>query len=62
MNAETMLNIYADKCYKTSKFFKEKEYNLSKTKSYIKRKLHSGDWYMNAEEAIYYGFIDGINR
>jgi len=62
MNAETMLSIYADKCYKTSKFFKEKEYNLSKTKSYIKRKFYSGDWYMNAEEAVYYGFIDGIYR
>ncbi|NVM35821.1 MAG: ATP-dependent Clp protease proteolytic subunit [Candidatus Lokiarchaeota archaeon] len=59
-NAQTMLNIYSEKCYKTGAFFKERKYNLSKTKSYIKRKLHSGDWYMNAQDAIEYGFIDGV--
>ena len=61
-NAEKMLSIYAEKCHKTGEFFKQSEYSLSKTKSYIKRKLHNGDWYMDAEEAIYYGFIDGIYK
>jgi ATP-dependent Clp protease protease subunit len=61
-NAETMLSIYADRCYKSGNFFKERGYNLSKTKSYIKRKFHSGDWYMTADEAVYYGFVDGIYK
>lgn len=54
-----MINIYAEKCQKGN-FFKEKQYNLSKVRAYIKRKMSSGDWYMNAEDAIYHGFIDGV--
>ena len=61
-NAETMVSIYAEKCYKHGLYFKERKYNLSKTKSYIKRKMKDGDWYMTAEEAINYGFIDGIHK
>jgi ATP-dependent Clp protease protease subunit len=59
-NAEKMLSIYAEKCHETGEFFLEREYNLSKTKQYIKRKLKDGDWYMSAEEAVYYGFADGL--
>lgn len=61
-NCEKMLRIYAEKCHKSSSFFKEKEYNLSKTKAYIKRKITKGDWYLSAEEAIVYGFADGIMK
>lgn len=57
-----MLEIYSEKCMKTGKFFKEREYNLSKTKQYLKRKLNNGDWYMTAEDAIEYGFIDGLYK
>jgi ATP-dependent Clp protease protease subunit len=57
---QQMIDIYAEKCHKTGKFFIESEYSLSKTKAYIKRKLNNGDWYMSAEEALYYGFVDGI--
>ena len=28
----------------------------------IKRKLNNGDWYMTAEQAVYYGFVDGIYK
>jgi ATP-dependent Clp protease protease subunit len=56
---ETMVNLYAEKCIK-GQFFKEREYSLSKTKTYIKRKLSLGDWYMTPEEAVNYGFTDGI--
>lgn len=62
LNLESMLSIYADKCYRKGKFFREKEYSLSKTKAYIKRKMKDGDWYLNAEQAIYYGFADGIEK
>jgi len=61
-NAETMVSIYAEKCHKHGDYFKEREYNLSKTKSFIKRKMKDGDWYMSAEEAVHYGFVDGIYK
>ena len=60
--AQAMIDIYAERCFKTGRFFKEKEYNLSKTKQYLKRKLNGGDWYLDAEEAIYYGFADGLHK
>lgn len=56
-----MVEIYSEKCLK-GKFFKDQGYNLSKTKSYIKRKLNGGDWYMDSEEAINYGFVDGLHK
>ena len=59
-NAEKMLSIYAERCSETGDFFLEREYNVSKTKQYIKRKLKDGDWYLSADEAVYYGFADGI--
>jgi ATP-dependent protease ClpP protease subunit len=59
---QTMIDIYAEKCFKTGKFFKERKYNLSKTKAFLKRKLNSGDWYLDSEEVIYYGFADGLNK
>jgi ATP-dependent protease ClpP protease subunit len=62
INADKMITIYAEKCCKFGEFFLEREYNLSKTKSFIKRKMKDGDWYMNAEEAVYYGFVDGIYK
>ena len=42
------------------KFFQERGYNLSKTKSYIKRRMKDGDWYLNSHEAVQFGFVDGI--
>ena len=58
---DTMLNIYVEKCMK-GKFFKEKFEDLSESKvrSYIKRKLKDGDWYIDSNEAVYYGFADGV--
>jgi len=56
-----MVNMYSEKCAK-GKFFKEREYNMSKIKAYIKRKLDRGDWYMTAQEAVDYGFVDGIYK
>ena len=56
---ETMLDIYADACEK-GKYFKEHYDNPSydKIKNYLKRKLKDGDWYLDANESVYYGFAD----
>lgn len=60
-NAYTrMLNAYAAKCV-NGPFFKSKAYSLGRTKSYIDKKIvNKLDWFMDAEEAVYYGFADGI--
>lgn len=55
-----MLQIFARRC-KLGEFFLEKEYTESRIMSWLDKKLrHKSDWYMTAEEAVYYGFADGI--
>lgn len=53
-----ILEIYLSRC-KNSEAFKDKNNNQIKT--FLRNKLTSkGDWYLSAEEAKYYGFIDKI--
>jgi len=59
---DIMIDIYAGSCI-GGKFFKEKygsSPDVDKVKTYLTRKLKSGDWYINAEDAVYYGFADGV--
>lgn len=59
---DVMLEIYANRCMK-GKYFKEKygtSITLDKVKTFLFRKLKAGDWYINATEAVHYGFADGI--
>jgi ATP-dependent protease ClpP protease subunit len=59
---EVMMDIYTQSCV-GGKFFKEKYGNKphpDKVKTYLTRKLKSGDWYITAEDAVYYGFADEI--
>lgn len=61
-STEKMIDIYAESA-KNGKFFKEKmgaEVSEHKIKNYLKRKLKDGDWYLNANETVYYGFADGV--
>lgn len=60
INMQNMVDIYAERCHKKGKYFKEREDSLSKVKSYIKRKMKDGDWYLNPEDAVRYGFADAI--
>jgi ATP-dependent protease ClpP protease subunit len=59
----TMFDIYSKRCYK-GHYFKEKyggkKDSIPKVKSWLKRKLKDGDWYMNAEDCVYYGFADRL--
>lgn len=61
-NLEIMLNIFSSKCSETGEFFKERNYNFSKIKQYIKRKMKDGDWYLVANDAVQFGFADGIDN
>tara|TARA_R110000868_G_scaffold66884_3_gene198896 strand:- start:1824 stop:2471 length:648 start_codon:yes stop_codon:yes gene_type:complete len=59
---DTMIDIYAGSCV-GGKFFKEKYGSgpdIEKIKTFLLRKLKSGDWYLNAEDAVNYGFADRI--
>jgi ATP-dependent protease ClpP protease subunit len=58
---EDMMDIYAHRC-KGAEYFKEKWDNITdeKIKNYLKRKMKDGDWYMSAEESVYYGFADEV--
>lgn len=60
--ASTMFDIYARRCV-DGQFFKDKfgkKPSEKQVRQFLIRKLKSGDWYLNAEEAVYYGFADGI--
>lgn len=62
--ADTMFDIYAGRCV-DGKFFYEKFGKKPTTKQvrqYLITKLKSGDWYLNSEETVYYGFADSILR
>lgn len=60
-NCKRMLQIFARRAVKSSKFFKEKKYTEEKIVAFIDRKLKDKtDWYLTAEEAVYYGFADAI--
>ena len=56
-----MLDIYSNSCI-TGKFFQEKytKPDIKKIKHFISKKLQEGDWYMTAEESVYYGFTDKV--
>lgn len=60
--ADIMFNIYAKRCV-DGQFFKDKfgkKPTEKQVKQFLIRKLKSGDWYLNAEESVYYGFADAI--
>jgi ATP-dependent Clp protease protease subunit len=59
-NMHTMLDIYAERCFSTGAFFKNRQYSQSKVKLYIKRKMKDGDWYMTAPQAVEMGFADQV--
>ena len=58
---DTMLDIYTDAAIE-GKYFKEQytEPTPEKVKNYLKRKLKDGDWYLDANEAVFYGFADCV--
>lgn len=56
-----MLQIYASRC-KHGKFFKDKKMTNEKSIChFIDKKIKDKvDWFMDPEEAVYYGFVDGV--
>lgn len=59
-NCKRMLEIFAERAV-FGKYFKDRKYSLKRTATFIDQKIRqTGDWYLSAEEALYYGFADGI--
>ena len=57
-----MFDIYASRCV-DGKFFYDKfgkKPSEKQVKQYLIRKLKSGDWYLDPEESVYYGFADEV--
>lgn len=55
-----MLQIFAQRAI-NGEFFKERGYSFKQVISYIDKKVKDkGDWYMSAEEAVFYGLADGV--
>jgi len=55
-----MIQIYAKRC-KDGPFAEEKNMTETKMFNYIKRKINNDNaWWMSAEEAVYYGFMDEV--
>ena len=55
-----MLEIFAQRAV-MGKYFKDRNYGIKKTMGFIDAKIRqSSDWYLTAEESVYYGFADGI--
>lgn len=55
-----MLDIYVEKCL-MSPFSSENNMTKKKVENFIKNKLNRNiDWWMSAEESVYYGFMDSI--
>lgn len=55
-----MLQVFAQRAVH-GKYFKDRNYNIKKTIGFIDSKIKQNvDWYLSAEEAVYYGFADGV--
>ncbi len=55
-----MLQIFSERAIH-GEYFKERNYSIRRAMTFIDQKIRqAGDWYLSAEEAVYYGFADGI--
>ena len=55
-----MLQIFAERAI-AGAYFKERKYSVRKAMTFIDQKIkQNGDWYLMPDEAVYYGFADGI--
>ncbi len=55
-----MLEVFAERAV-NGKYFADRKYSLRRTINFIDSKIRQvSDWFLTAEEAVYYGFADGI--
>lgn len=57
---KVMLNLFAKRAI-VGTFFKDRDYSVEKVERWLDKQIKEKiDWYLTAEEAIFYGFADGI--
>lgn len=57
---EVMFNIYTERCL-NGEFAQERGYDHKKMYKYLQDNIEKKvDWWMSAEEAVYYGFMDEV--
>jgi len=56
---DIMMDVYASRCVK-GKYFKDQNWDLTKVKNFLYRKMKNGDWYINANDSVNYGFADKV--
>jgi len=57
---DVMLAIYAGRCAK-GRFARDNKMKVPAVKAFIKKMIdEKTDWWMSAEEAVYYGFVDAV--
>lgn len=55
-----MLQVFGERAV-NGKYFRDRKYSLRRTMNFIDSKIRqAGDWFLTAEEAVYYGFADGV--
>lgn len=55
---DQLLDIYAERCQRSEMF---KNWSIEDIKNYLDQQFHKKvDWYLNAEDAVKYGFADNI--
>jgi ATP-dependent Clp protease, protease subunit len=55
-----MLQVFGERAV-NGRYFKDRKYSLRRTMNFIDSKIRqTGDWFLTAEEAVYYGFADGV--
>lgn len=60
LNSVVMLQIYADKC-SSGPYFIKKKMKQDKIKKFLDKKMcKKQEWYISSEDAVYYGFADGV--
>jgi len=58
--AKKMLDFFTEKCF-DSPLAKEKEWKKYSVKKYISSQLsQKSDWILDADDAVYHGFSDGV--
>jgi ATP-dependent Clp protease protease subunit len=59
-NCKRMIEVFAERAVE-GKYFKDRKLSARRTMNFIDQKIKQvGDWYLMPDEAVYYGFADGI--
>jgi ATP-dependent protease ClpP protease subunit len=60
-SCKRMIEIFAERCIRGKYFKQKKTTSVDSVKRFLEKKIQEKiDWFLTADEAVYYGFADGI--